>query len=283
MKGRWNNLVDALWHRPVATMDRSVMSLKRWFESPLGQVILEQQRPLIASVLEEQHKLEVALAISPAGGLLLQGCGLNSMQKVQLCPGRRSLNYGVNEGFTPLLADLDAVPLNDSSVDFVLLHHTLEFSTDPHQVLREAIRALAPGGQLLIVGFNPWSMVGLRRWLAGMTRGGAPWAHHSLSIARLVDWMHLMSCDIEGVARGFYGLPLQQRRGMQLFAPLDRGLAHLAAPASGFYMLHAQKRLFSRSGRLQTQSRSHDMIGLPVSAPAARQPHLKLVYKADKP
>lgn len=282
MKGRWENLVDALWHRPVATMDRSAMSLKRWFESPLGSVVLDQQRPLIESVLEEQSEVEVALLISPAGGLLLQGCELNSRQKLQLCPGARSLNYGVNRGFSPLLADLDAVPLNDNSLDFVILHHTLEFSANPHEVLREAIRALAPGGQLLIVGFNPWSMVGLRRWFAGVTRGGAPWAHHSLSISRLIDWMQLMSCDIEGVARGFYGLPVQQRRGMKFFAPADRGLAQITAPGSGFYILHAQKRLFSRSGRRQAHAHARDMMPFPVSAPAARRPHLRLVSKAEK-
>lgn len=281
MKGRWNNLVDALWRRPVATMDRSAMSLKRWFESPLGQVLLDQQRPLIDPVLCEQQ-VQVLGLISPAGGLLLDGLNLPAEQKIQLFPGRRNLNYGLTDGFSPLVADLDAFPLNDNSTDFLVLHHCLEFSSNPHEVLREAVRVLAPGGQLLIVGFNPWSLIGIRRWLAGITGAGAPWAHHSLSASRLIDWMQLMSCEAIGVARGFYGLPTQQRRAMRLFSSLDQGLAQISAPASGFYMLHAHKRLFGRSGRRQGASIGRDILPISVAAPAARRPHLTLVGKADK-
>jgi len=36
--------------------------------------------------------------------------------------------------------------------------HTLEFTNDPHQVLREVDRVLIPEGHVVILAFNPWSL-----------------------------------------------------------------------------------------------------------------------------
>ncbi|MCL6269839.1 class I SAM-dependent methyltransferase [Sansalvadorimonas sp. 2012CJ34-2] len=49
-------------------------------------------------------------------------------------------------------------PVQPRSMNMVLLHHVLEFSEKPHRTLREACRAIMPGGRLVIVGFNPLSL-----------------------------------------------------------------------------------------------------------------------------
>ncbi len=56
------------------------------------------------------------------------------------------------------------------SIDLVFLPHTLEFSADPHQVLRETERVLIPEGRVIILGFNPLSSLGL--WRLFRRRGG---------------------------------------------------------------------------------------------------------------
>ena len=279
MRSGWRNLVDALWRRPVATLNKSATSLKRWFDSPLGSVFLEQQRPLINSLVEE-FSSDTALMVSPSGAALL-GSPNNKKQgfsrannrettQIHLCSGMRSLKACKHSQYSLLTSDLDAIPLMDNSVDFVLLHHALEFSRNPHQVLREITRILAPGGNIVIVGFNRWSLFGMRRWLSFMTRTGAPWAHHPLSSGRLIDWIQLMSCEPIGVARGFYGLPIQFRRGMHRFKRLDNFLMDLGAPGGSFYMLHASKRLFGRSQQPRTRDIAADLIRIPVSSAAAR-------------
>jgi SAM-dependent methyltransferase len=274
VKSGWRNLVDALWRRPVATLDKSAKSLRRWFESPLGLILLSQQQPLISSLVEE-YSSETQLLVSPSGAALLgkkdpQSDSANRQLQIQLCPGTRNFKACKDMEYSPLVADLDAIPMLDNSVDFVLLHHTLEFSENPHQVLREVSRVLAPGGNLVIVGFNRWSLFGVRRWFSQITGVTAPWAHHPLSTGRLIDWMHLMSCEPMGVARGFYGLPLQYRKGMRWFKRLDDWLMSIAAPFGGFYMLHATKLLFGRSQQRRARERASDLIRLPVSSPAAR-------------
>ncbi|MBT5331457.1 MAG: methyltransferase domain-containing protein [Porticoccaceae bacterium] len=282
----WRNLVNALWHRPVATLEKSAKSLRRWFESPLGQILLSQQQPLINSLVEE-YSAETQLLVSPSGAALLsrgkEEGGHTSRQelKIQLCPGVRNFKACGDSHYSPLVADLDAIPLLDNSVDFILLHHTLEFSENPHQVLREVARVLSPGGNLVIVGFNRWSLLGLRRWISQLTGVRTPWAHHPLSTGRLIDWMYLMSCEPMSIARGFYGLPIQYRRGMKWFKSVDDYLMRTTAPGGGFYMLHATKLLFGRSQQKRNLNRAADLIRLPVRSPAARvgNRHLYLVKK----
>ena len=59
-----------------------------------------------------------------------------------------------------VLADPHWLPFPENSLDLVVLPHALEFSADPHQLLREVHRAMRPDGQLVIAGFNPFSLFG---------------------------------------------------------------------------------------------------------------------------
>lgn len=49
---------------------------------------------------------------------------------------------------------LHELPIEHESVDVALLHHSLDYSEDPHQLLRESARVLMPYGHLLIFGFQ---------------------------------------------------------------------------------------------------------------------------------
>ena len=95
-----------------------------------------------------------------------------------------------------IVAQPQQLPVASDSVDAVILVHTLDFSADPHQVLREVERVLIAEGRVIVLGFNPYSLWGLwrlfRRW-----RGEIPWCGHFLSYPRLSDWLTLMGFGIE--------------------------------------------------------------------------------------
>src|SRR5690606_10094438 len=56
---------------------------------------------------------------------------------------------------SPLVSEYHSLPFSSEALDLVLLHHLLDYSQTPHQLLREVSRVLIPRGHLVIVGFNP--------------------------------------------------------------------------------------------------------------------------------
>lgn len=132
-----------------------------------------------------------------------------------------------------LVAEDWQLPVAGHSVDAVLLPHTHERSSEPHQLLREVERVLAPGGRLIVLGFNPWSLAGLRRLLS---RGGwPPQIDHVYSERRLRDWLSLLNFDVTAVQRYF-----------PAFAESEGRLRHRARRLPGYYggyLLVAVKRV----------------------------------------
>ncbi|MCK5893127.1 MAG: methyltransferase domain-containing protein [Endozoicomonadaceae bacterium] len=97
-------------------------------------------------------------------------------------------------------------PVQPRSVDLVLLHHALEFSENPHRVLREACRTIMPGGKLVMIGFNPLSLWGICRLLGmgGRVMRRARYFHHR----RIEDWLTLLNFSRCHLHYGGYFYPL---------------------------------------------------------------------------
>jgi ubiquinone/menaquinone biosynthesis C-methylase UbiE/DNA-binding transcriptional ArsR family regulator len=58
--------------------------------------------------------------------------------------------------------DLYALPIPRNACDVAILHQVLHYLDDPGRALREAARALAPGGRLIVVDFAPHNEESLR-------------------------------------------------------------------------------------------------------------------------
>jgi SAM-dependent methyltransferase len=97
-----------------------------------------------------------------------------------------------------LHCEFDALPFPNHSLDLVVLPHALELARDPHLTLREVERVLVPEGRVVITGFNPLSLWGLRQHAGhlrrrlgfGPAQAAVPAArrrvHRLLAAARLV-------------------------------------------------------------------------------------------------
>ena len=67
--------------------------------------------------------------------------------------------------------DVSLLPLLPGSIDVMLAIHVLEFIQNPQEFLEEIYQALAPNGQLILLGFNPFSLWGLSHlWKKKATR-----------------------------------------------------------------------------------------------------------------
>lgn len=150
------------------------------------------------------------------------------------------LSSAHNEG-AAAVTRYEQLPLPAKSVDAAILHHVLDFSTDPHQLLRESARVLTEHGYLVVVGFNPFSFYGLYK---GVLRYLAPqpnWCHHSLRLGRVKDWLQLLDFQVLNVGHGFCRPPLQQMGIMRHLRWIDSWVSWLGLPLGGYYIILARK------------------------------------------
>ena len=100
-----------------------------------------------------------------------------------------------------LHCEFDALPFPDNSIDLVVLPHALELARDPHHTLREVERVLVPEGRVVIAGFNPASLWGLRQRAGRIGHGLGiqrqdglylPRAGEFIGYWRLRDWLRLL-------------------------------------------------------------------------------------------
>jgi SAM-dependent methyltransferase len=111
-------------------------------------------------------------------------------------PIKHQVTIGKRAPQTDIVSDIDDLPCLEHSVDVCLLSHVLEFTGDPHHVVREANRVLIPNGYLVITGYNPFSLAGLNK-LIPYRRQESPWNERFFSSMRVKDWLHLMGYEIQ--------------------------------------------------------------------------------------
>lgn len=175
-----------------------------------------------------------------------------------------------------LRCDSDALPFPERSLDLVVLPHTLELARDPHRTLAEVERVLLPEGRVVILGFNPASLWGLRqrggRWrqrMGGRSTLFLPRPGDFIGYRRLRDWLRLLSFEVEGGRFGGYRPPIASERWLARWDWID-GVGERWWPVFGaVYMLVAVKRV--RGMRLvglakRERERSHVQAAPAVAA-----------------
>ncbi|KZX53430.1 hypothetical protein A3709_09890 [Halioglobus sp. HI00S01] len=234
--------------------------LESWYGMEAGRVVLDKIRAHLATYLDTAFGYHI-LQIGPVRehSLIEQG-----RIHHHIYAGPRG---GSAVG---LLCEGDELPLASDSVDVIVAHHSLEFSTNPHQVLRELQRVLTPQGHLFIVGFNPFSLRGLGLLLKRFGRY-SPWRrHHPVSRDRLCDWLRLVGCD-PGSCSFLHAVPgIGGRRVRNLLERLDNACGRYNLPLGGLYVVHAIKQQPGVTGsRLDLRKHGGKLIGLAVPKPAA--------------
>lgn len=209
--------------------------LAHWFRGCPGVFLSEQ----------EQACLDKRVASLFGHHIVQIGCTNPTADLLQKSPARHHAVLGkALRGGSPeldLCADPALLPFATDSVDAVVLPHTLDFSSQPHQVLREVERILIPEGRLLIIGFNPWSLWGGWRLLRRRS-GVSPWNGRFFTTWRIHDWLTLLGFDLESCDQLMYRPPLRNRVLMQRLEFLE-GMGQRWWPViGGVYVLQAVKR-----------------------------------------
>jgi len=200
-----------------------------WFETPLGLHLLACEQAYF------DHE------VADVFGFNAIQLGLPRFDFLRA--NRMALRCGVApDGPMRVRADFEQLPILSNCADLVLLPHVLEFSDNPHQVLREVARILMPEGHVIVSGFNPWSLWGARRVL-GAERGEFPWRGQFIALPRMKDWMALLGIEIAGGRMCAYVPPVRSEKWLRRVDFLEAAGERWWPFGGGAYFLHGIKRV----------------------------------------
>lgn len=239
-------------------------TLQDWFTTPLGQYLLEKEQAYLDDVTPDIFGFH-ALQLGMTEVDLLRASRIAHRVRID------------SSGRPDLYAKSHELPLATQSIDLVVLPHVLEFSAQPHEILREVDRVMMPEGRLVIVGFNPWSLWGLRSSV-GFARAEFPWNGHFVSLLRVKDWLALLGFDVNAGRLVGYAPPFDSETVRRRFAFMEPAGDRWWAVGGAVYMLQAIKRV--RGMRLLTPAWQERKDAREKALAAAKRQgvsHLKLV------
>jgi SAM-dependent methyltransferase len=206
----------------------AAVTLNEWTQTPLGSYLLEREQAYFDKAVVDVFGYNAFQMGLPELDLL-------RASRIQLrC---RVAPYGVAD----MRAELPDLPIASNSADLVLLPHVLEFAEHPHQILREVERVLMPEAQVIISGFNPYSLWGCRRLFH--RRRDFPWRGRFISLMRVKDWLALLGFEIIGGQMACYAPPSKQEKWLERFGFMESAGDRWWPIAGGVYFLQAVKRV----------------------------------------
>jgi SAM-dependent methyltransferase len=273
------------------TKNPAIIGLAEWLRSPAGHYLLgweQQHMDRVVADIFGFHALQLGLPE-------LDGLRANRMPHRWLCGDGSPPPSASASGAPPtprcavaMHSDFDALPFDSQSLDLVVLPHALELARDPHLTLREVERVLRPEGRVVIIGFNPTSLWGLRQRMGRMRRGvglGAgrrlflPGEGEFIGYRRLRDWLRLLSFEVEAGRFGCYRPPVRTERWLLRYDWTEH-LGERWWPVFGaVYSLTAVKRV--RGMRLVGLARKERPKGKAAPAVVAQHNHHRGLRAAD--
>jgi SAM-dependent methyltransferase len=207
----------------------SIPCPREWLQTPQGRYVLNWEQARIDELVVDVFGFNAAQIGMPECDFLQAN--------------RMPLRFrAADAGAIELRTDLEHLPFASASLDLVVLPHVLEFAAQPHQILREVERVLVPEGQVVITGFNPYSLWGVRRWFAS-SYAGFPWTGRYLSVMRLKDWLKLLGFDTQFGRFGCYVPAVLQEKWLRRWRFLEFAGDRWWPIAGAVYMVHAVKRV----------------------------------------
>jgi SAM-dependent methyltransferase len=216
---------------------QSFAAIHRWLNSPLGQALQQLEARIVEEAFDGifgVHCLQLGLWGEPRAFLKLT--------RTQRATSIADPDNVIGDDRPNAYGHLHRLPVASDSIDAVILPHSLEFSDRPHAILREVDRVLRSDGYVVILGFKPGGLWGLRRLVPGA--GLPPAVEHLISDRQLSDWLQLLDLRIHQSVRYFFRWPFSGSQALS--SPVwDRRGRRWWPELAACYMLKAQKRVLT--------------------------------------
>lgn len=232
--------------------------LLRWFDTPLGRSLQAVEASYLRATLDQLY-----------GSTAIQ---LGRLGQLDMLEGTPAAKRWVLDSWAPsdrcdLLSRAHEIPLDGKSVDVALLPHTLDFSEQPHQVLREVHRILRPEGHVVLLNFNPLSLWGLKRLLN--RKREMPWQGNFFGLSRIKDWLALLEFETTQGRMIYYRPPLQNEKMRDRMFFMEKAGDRWWPMGAAAYMVVAKKRVAGMTP-IQPEWSRKLRVGNGMAEPAAK-------------
>jgi SAM-dependent methyltransferase len=227
-----------------ATSEKSIIALDNWLQTPAGIYVRAWEQACLDELTADIFGFNAvqiglpqidALAANRMPNKWQAATRLSSLEQLHAAPAGKQIAVALD------FADL---PFASQSLDLVVLPHVLEFAAEPHQVLREVERVLIPEGQVIICGFNPASLWGVRQGVGKLTRSHyLPVAGEFISMPRMKDWLKLLNLGATRSHFGCYAPPCRSAPWIERFSFMEKAGQRWWPYLGAVYMVHAIKRV----------------------------------------
>ena len=220
--------------------DAAIIELGSWLQTPPGRYLMGWEQAQLDRLVTDAfgfHALQLglpeidALRANRMPHRWVASDALQVPEPIDVEPPADDLSTMAPAGGRSVLhCDFDALPFPNNSLDLVVMPHALELARDPHLTLREVERVLVPEGRMVITGFNPASLWGLRqRGGHGLRRLGLarsrpmylPRAGDFIGYWRLRDWLRLLGFEVDSGHFGAYRPPCRSDRWLARYRWID--------------------------------------------------------------
>jgi SAM-dependent methyltransferase len=245
--------------------EKPIIALGPWLDTPAGSYVRAWQQQRLDMLTADIFGFNaMQIGLPQINALQANRMPNRWLTDTQLPPSGQSSIVVVHE-----FAEL---PFASQSIDLIVLPHVLEFAEEPHQVLREVERVLIPEGQVIICGFNPASLWGLRQATGRLT--GAhflPQNGEFISLPRLKDWLKLLNMEVNRGHFGCYVPPCVTEKWLGRFAFMERAGDRWWPYLGAVYIVQAIKRI--RGMRLIGPAWTKKAATAPQGVPATNRTH----------
>ncbi|MBV7534501.1 class I SAM-dependent methyltransferase [Duganella sp. sic0402] len=246
-----------------AGAEKSIIALEGWLQTPAGVYMRAWEQSCLDNLTADifgYNAVQIGMPQIDALAASRMPYKLLADRKVRAAqPPLRAVDVTL---------DYTELPFASQSIDLVVLPHVLEFSTDPHQVLREVERVLIPEGQVIICGFNPASLWGARHVLRRV--GGTsflPRTEELISMPRMKDWLKLLNMSASQSHIGCYAPACRTEKWLKRYAFMDNAGSRWWPYFGGVYIIQAVKRVKGMRliGPAWTRKTANAPVGVPVT------------------
>lgn len=213
---------------------RTIQQWDHWLTQFLGASVLEAEQRVLSRFLADFYGKNALLLGVPRQSVLFDSSAISQRVAVSPLTDRRNRIRCIESQFYDL-------PIASSSIDLVLLPHTLDFTDNAEKLISEACRVVKPEGRIVILGFNPFSFWGLTRSFIKSNR--VPWSFNFIKTSTIKKWLTFAHFELVKEDKLIFRPPLKNHAIYEKIKFLEWFGRQFFKPLGGVYVIAAKAKV----------------------------------------